>query len=329
MTSRTDVPYVGPIAGQAMILVSDNFSPVSYYCFVVDSSNKVYLSLGAFGDSFYGIYDSTTYKLIYVIPSAYTDGENVQIAVYDSIDFNNLIGYLSQQSGSIVVSPSASAFPMITNDPSNYPSDFPVVLSGVRYQTASSVNVPVIGYTKTYTTGLYGGLSSSSTNINSSSMWITFVQNSITTPTKCSTLNSITGQIPSTATIAQCYALSGKGYDTLSTCNNMMTLNGFNDITQCSGPVYYYSTSDCGGSYTFTNFNNASTSVLSSYGSCDSGGCSFDGTNYVCDSGDDGGINWLLIAIIGLVVVVILIIIIAVAVSASKKKKKQAEEQTP
>lgn len=329
MTSRTDVAYVGPISGKAMILITDTLAPTAYYCLVVDSNGTFYLSQGAFGDSFYGIYDSSTYKVVYIISSVASDGLNTQIAVYDSINYNNLLGYLNQDSSGVLnVNPSPTPFPLITNDPSNYPTDIPVVLSGVRYQTASPLNVPVVGYSKTYSTGLYGGTSNVISNMDSSSLWFTFVQNSITTSGKCATLNSVTGQIPSSATIAQCYALSGNGYDQLSTCNNMSTLTGFNDPTQCSGPLYYYSTSDCNGSYTFTNFKNTSTQVTSSYGSCDGGSCDFNGSNFYCTSSSTSAMNWIIIISIALIILVIIVVIIVVAVSSSKSKKKTEVEES-
>lgn len=336
--SRTDVAYVGPVGSVSMILASTTFAPTAYSTFVIDSSSNLYLSQGAMGDSFYNI-PITGYTVVYFKPNYYTQANgaipanSITIQVFSDMAGTVSKGWLYQEtnSGSLLISPNEAVIQLTTTDPSSYPYSNGV-LSGVRYQMPSSLSIPVVGYTNSYGTGLYGGMSSSITPTASSIIFFTFVQNSAYLIDTCNIFDEKVGGLPGPASMAQCMALSGNGYDSLGTCSNISNTVGFTSLDDCSTNnsfLYYYSMSGggCGDTYLFTDFKGKSTSVISSFGTCDSGtNCYFDGDFYSCSDSSDDGFNWLLFAVISLIIIVIIIVIIAIvaAISKSNKKKKAA-----
>jgi len=339
--SRTDVPYVGPVTTTGMILAADSFSPVSYYTLVVDSDSKLYFSQGVFGDALYDV-DNPLYQIVYVTPKLYTatNGSIVAGSITMRASINSsgsdTIGYIFQDvtNNQLTISATESAVALQTVDPNGYPTTdgFETILSGVRYQFNPAVNLSILGYVKDYGTGLYGGTSDNVTSMSSNSIWMNFVQNSAYMMNNCNILNSMSGLLPSTAVIAQCYALSGSDFTPLTTCSGMTSSSGFNDATDCANnPVLFYyafAGDGCGSTYKFTNFKNVSQQVTSSIGDCDSGlTCVYAEGLYACSEINNSR-RWLWIFIIAIALLLFVIIIVAIIAAIAKSSKSKTTEVT-
>lgn len=337
---RSDVAYVGAANGTMMMLGSDSFAPIAYYGLVMDANQNLYLSKGALGDAFYSNL-LPGYQLLYATPTYYSEASgaipagSTTVALSTDVAGATVIGYLYQdgQAGTISVAPNPAPVIFTTTDPDVDSTNSNGVMAGVRYQFSPSVNINTVGTLQQLDNGLYIGETENITSVNSSLLWFTFVPNTAYLAGSCNALSSMTGGLPSTVAIAQCYALSGNGYTTIDTCSSMNSSAGFTNTDDCANysSLYYYAQQggNCGSTYKFLNFKNVNQQVTSSVGPCTSGDTCLldqDTSLYSCSTSSSSNSRlWLWLIVIFIVFIVIVIIIVAIIAAASKSKKKSQE----
>lgn len=315
---RADVPFTGVITPETelfMMGLSDRNNPQLYYwaCYSI-STQLIVFGAGLLGNGIDGIIDADlrpiyfTYSSIGMILNAYSD-----------IQGQNRIGSVGLSQSMLIVSNSATSLGLSTADPHMNINDR--LLYGVRYSLTvtagiipcspntgqfqgicSGFNVPLVltpnlidrleGITipglgidisqysaRDQRFSTYGYLAQ---NLNG--MYVNFFPLEYRRVENCSLSSGISGYIPNTMIIAQCYLSPDSVFGSSEICATRGGPSNYDDCLEV-GFNYYYALSECGQSYLFSNMLNIPTTVETSRGSCateSQGDCRWNGSVFEC-----------------------------------------------